>query len=73
MNLVQITNGGKQFQVYFTDDLREIEVVDGGYRDGRRLTLTPEDKASICDIIAQEVYLSLMDYDEFKDSKAARV
>jgi hypothetical protein len=72
MNLIQLSQHGKNFNVYFSNDLSKLEVVDGSYRDGRRLTLSPEDKVAICDIISQEVYLSLQDYDLFKDSKAVR-
>ena len=73
MNYLQLDKHGQPYNVYFTNDLSKLEVVDGNYENGRRLTLSPEDKAAICDIIAQEIYLSLQDYDMFKDSKAARV
>lgn len=57
MNYLQVDRYGKPMSVFFNGDLSDIQVWD----KEKQLQLSAEDKASLRDIIEQEIYLTVMD------------
>jgi hypothetical protein len=62
MNLIQLQRYGKSVNCYFTNDLKEIAVIEGSLNGGRHIELNADDKLKLLDIIEQELYVSVQSY-----------
>lgn len=65
MNYLQLSLCGKPVNLFFSSDLREMHAT----KDGQPLKLSADDKLAIINVIEQELYLSLQDY-QVKGGKA---
>lgn len=65
MNYLQLSLCGKPVNLFFSSDLQEMRAT----KDGQPLKLSADDKLAIINVIEQELYLSLQDY-QVKGGKA---